>query len=411
LDESSKLDLNSLDLDEESAVYTRKRLLTLPSMTPQIADAILDWIDEDELPREFGAESNWYGSRGLAYSPRQGKIESLHELLLVRGVTRELLFGEDANGNGWLDPEENDGTAMLPSDNQDGKLQQGWSRWLTTCAAESNLDGSGRLKVCINQDSLVTLFRELEPLVGRDAARFIVAMRMTGPINNEDVARFDSQEAIDERLATAAARSRQQREGTEVYANTQRETIDGFEISSAGNYLIRSMVDLIDRVTEARIAGKPEILESPWGNDPQSVVTTLNFLESRLTTQPGPRLVGRINLNVAEREVLLTVPGMGLDVATSILQLRGPRGPQPSRFGAGWLYQQGMVNLSQLRKMAPYLTASGDVLSGIAVGQIEGSRQLAAASFLIDGTGVAPEILRLQYPSPLPAGSFFEPAE
>ncbi len=34
------------------------------------------------------------------YAPRNGPMETIEELLLVRGVTPELLFGVDANHNG-----------------------------------------------------------------------------------------------------------------------------------------------------------------------------------------------------------------------------------------------------------------------------------------------------------------------
>ena len=39
-------------------------------MTEEIADAILDWLDEDEEPREYGAESDYYSSLSPGYAPR-----------------------------------------------------------------------------------------------------------------------------------------------------------------------------------------------------------------------------------------------------------------------------------------------------------------------------------------------------
>ena len=35
-------------------------------------------------------------------------------MLLIKGVTADLLLGEDTNANGLLDPEENDGDENLP---------------------------------------------------------------------------------------------------------------------------------------------------------------------------------------------------------------------------------------------------------------------------------------------------------
>ena len=54
-DEAAKLNLNAL-LAEGVDGEARNRLLALPGMTPDVADAILDWLDTDLTPREFGAE-------------------------------------------------------------------------------------------------------------------------------------------------------------------------------------------------------------------------------------------------------------------------------------------------------------------------------------------------------------------
>ena len=43
------------------------------------------------------------------------------ELALVNGATYEVLYGEDANMNGVLDPNEDDGEESAPTDNSDGK--------------------------------------------------------------------------------------------------------------------------------------------------------------------------------------------------------------------------------------------------------------------------------------------------
>jgi hypothetical protein len=59
----------------------------------QLADAILDWRDPDDLTRTNGAEADDYEARGLDYEPANGPFNLLTELLLVRGVTRELFWG------------------------------------------------------------------------------------------------------------------------------------------------------------------------------------------------------------------------------------------------------------------------------------------------------------------------------
>ena len=59
----------------------------------QLADAILDWRDPDDLTRTNGAEADDYEAQGLDYKPSDGPFNLLTELLLVRGVTGELFWG------------------------------------------------------------------------------------------------------------------------------------------------------------------------------------------------------------------------------------------------------------------------------------------------------------------------------
>jgi len=61
-----------------------------------IVEAIIDWLDEDDEPLGFGgAESSYYQGLEEPYEPRNGPMEFIEELLLVKGVTEELYFGTD----------------------------------------------------------------------------------------------------------------------------------------------------------------------------------------------------------------------------------------------------------------------------------------------------------------------------
>ncbi len=59
-----------------------------------IVDAIVDWIDEDDNESDYGAESNYYQALDPPYECRNGPVETIEELLLVKGVTPILLFGD-----------------------------------------------------------------------------------------------------------------------------------------------------------------------------------------------------------------------------------------------------------------------------------------------------------------------------
>ncbi|RJR17555.1 MAG: general secretion pathway protein GspK [Desulfobacteraceae bacterium] len=60
-----------------------------------LLDAITDWLDEDDQITGFGAESSYYLSLANPYQCKNGQMDSLEELLLIRGVTREIYFGTD----------------------------------------------------------------------------------------------------------------------------------------------------------------------------------------------------------------------------------------------------------------------------------------------------------------------------
>ena len=59
-----------------------------------LLDALADWVDQDDEERHGGAEESFYRGRTPAYSCRNGPVATIEELLLVKGVTWELLFGD-----------------------------------------------------------------------------------------------------------------------------------------------------------------------------------------------------------------------------------------------------------------------------------------------------------------------------
>ena len=83
-DEASKLNVNAAS----DANFEK-----LPRVTPAMAAALLDYIDEDDVPRPEGAEQEYYSALPRPYRIRNGPLASLDELLLVRGFTPDLVHG------------------------------------------------------------------------------------------------------------------------------------------------------------------------------------------------------------------------------------------------------------------------------------------------------------------------------
>jgi DNA uptake protein ComE-like DNA-binding protein len=137
-DEASKLNVNTA---------TRDQLLKIPGIDEPIADAIMDWRDADEDESDQGAESVYYNTLDPPYSAKNGPIESIDELLRIKGIDESVLYGEDRNLNGILDPGEDDGDKSFPPDDADGVLRHGIAAYLTVYSMDKNdtKDGKARL--------------------------------------------------------------------------------------------------------------------------------------------------------------------------------------------------------------------------------------------------------------------------
>jgi len=60
----------------------------------RIVDALVDWIDADERESDNGVESSYYQALETPYGCRNGPVLYIEELLLVRGISTQLLFGD-----------------------------------------------------------------------------------------------------------------------------------------------------------------------------------------------------------------------------------------------------------------------------------------------------------------------------
>lgn len=71
---------------------------------PELFDAFMDWIDADDVPRPNGAESDdYYLKLDKPYRAKNGPLDTVDELLLVKGFTNLFLYG------GVLEPTDSRG--------------------------------------------------------------------------------------------------------------------------------------------------------------------------------------------------------------------------------------------------------------------------------------------------------------
>ncbi len=418
IDESSKLNVNlvgSLAADETEA---RNALMGLPGMTEAVADSILDWIDADDNVRVNGAELETYESRNPSYATKNGPIDSLEELLLVEGVTPELLFGEDANRNGLLDPNENDGEVSLPVDNSDGVLQLGWSSFLSVNSREFNLRADGRPKINLNSGLLTDVYDQLEEEFGEEIAKFVIAYRISGPLDQPPE---ETTSGTTQSSTTAAATKKEQEAamqglmkglGEALTSGTGKVTRGGIDISKGGQQQIKSIWDLIGSRSEIEIEGTKTTLQSAWSSEPGALETLLPKLMDALSTSADPFLEGRININQARREVLVGLPGMTPQIVDAIIagqSIDGSDDLTMRRATTGWLLSDGLVDIWAMRSLDPYLTARGDVYRAQIIGYFDGGGPVSRVEVMIDATKRPPRISQFRdlsnlgrgYPRPL----------
>lgn len=160
--EAGKINLNSASLE---------MLLKLPGMTSELAASIIDWRDEDGDVTTGGAEDEYYLLLSEPYNCKNAPFETVDEILLVKGASEELLYGEDTNLNGVLDDNENDGDNSAPSDNRNGRLEGGFYDYVTVYSVEANTDSEGNERINLNDASArTTLQSALQEVVKEERA-------------------------------------------------------------------------------------------------------------------------------------------------------------------------------------------------------------------------------------------------
>ena len=308
-DEESRLNLN---------LATPEELTKLPGMTPEVVAAVIDWRDEDNSVSPGGAEAEAYLALQPPSLPRNESLQTVRELLMVRGVSPELLFGQDRAQNGMLGT-EGDEAEESPA-NQEGVLENGgWAALLTVHSSVRNLNAAGdrRVNVQTADESSLTSIKGITP----EIAQAIIAYR--------------------------------------------------------GQNELRSLANLLD-VTASQNQNRPD----PGGNrNPQTdapgavpggpkVVSDnlLMDLADDVTASDAPNLPGAVNLNSASREVLACLPGLDRDLAQAIIAHRQSDGFFPN---VAWLLKVPGITRDILKQLAPLVTVRSETFRILSEGKVD----------------------------------------
>ncbi len=397
VNESSKININVLPyydfydlLADETATTGRDILLGLPDMTEEIADSILDFVDADDERREYGVESGYYSGQNPAYAAKNGPLDSIDELLLVNGVTPELLFGLDTNRNGVLDDSEASlGNVSLT----EAESVLGWANYLTLYSKESNLNSEGLPKVNINAEDLDQLYDDLKATFNDDWANFILLYRLGATQGVPDPAT-----------------------DTILPASQVPFSIpDGAESDNAFKFL--TVIDMMDVSLQTEDAEGNMV----WVESPISTLTAASSIPiamQSMTVYEGISVPGRINIRQASRAVLSGIPGMDDELLEDIIRLReidldDPGFLDRNRKYETFLLTEGMLGLGPEAKermiaLMPYICSGGEVYRAEIVGYFGDGRGTSRAEVVFDTTLPVPQILLWRDKSHLQTGYSIE---
>ncbi|MEE3371189.1 MAG: hypothetical protein VX346_17785 [Planctomycetota bacterium] len=374
-DEATRIHLPTLlKWDREHPGAGRYALMHLPGMSETQADHLLDWLDGDSQPRQFGAEA-YADSDGISAETFLAELKGpgnripvcLEELLEIPGFTHSHLFGSDSNRTYHYAPARaTDTAAPRSSRNTNSEIPAAWDDYLTLYSGERNEAADGRPRVSVNLPDLATLHQVLADELNLELANFTIALRQFGPTSA----------GSDETTSQNAA----------------------LDLTIPATYRIESLLDLVDASVAIPTGdSKPPLtLVSPFRPGSANLYTRLAAFLDRCTTTAEPILTGRISLTTAPREVLLGIPDLDMAVVERILTTR-QADPDASvtRSSAIWLWTDGLVDLERMKRLLPRLTTKSDVVRFQTIGFCDTDSPSYRLEITLDASQKPPQIVRL----------------
>ena len=325
-DEESRLNINSA---------SAAQLTNLTGMTSDIVGAIIVWRSAatQGTAAAGGANSDYYMSLPPPCLARNGPFQTVRELLMVRGVTPELLLGNDRNQNGFLDDDDDPAEQGLPGFKPPPPLP-GWAALLTVTDTDKNVNATGKDRINPQTADEATL--SAVPGVTRAIARAIISYRGQNQL-----------QSLDDLLSVTAQNANPG--GANANAGAGRN------LPARGNQ-----------------AGG----QGGSGNSGQPVITQelLEQIADDLTLSGQSDLPGLININTARRGVLMCLPGVDQPLAQAIINYRKSTGYFDNV--AGLLKVDGMTR-AIFKQVVPLVTVRSETFRIICEGKINstGARQ------------------------------------
>ena len=369
-DEAAKININTA---------SRETLLALPIMTDELADCLMDYLDRDDEIRGDGAEQEYYSRLPQPYLIKNGPLGTLEEILLVKGFSGAIVYGEDANFNGLLDPNEDDADESFPTDDGDGELNRGLRGSATAITYEPNVDNEGSPRIDINGDD--------DALAGLDDAGLPQqTVDFIRRYRNEGKTFVHPGELLNMRYQVETTGSSGRRRRGRRRSSSSEEWIE----SGVG---AEQLPAIMDKLTASAAMDDAEQEETP-----DEEVAAEEQPDEGARAAPGGGetvLIGLVNVNTARADVLAALPGIDQALAESIVEARATLEAE-EKTTIAWLFRQGICDESTFKSIAPYLTARGFQYRVQCIGFGHPCGQFRIFEAVVDLVGGTPRIAYLR---------------
>ncbi len=386
-DEGGKININAFMKRDPTGQALYDALMKLPNMTQDLAASIVDWMDADDTPRQGGAESDYYSGESPPYQCKNGPLDSLDELLLVKGVTRDILYGNDFNRDGIQSGTESPGA--------DG-FSRGLAAYLTVYSREQNSDSLGQALTYINDTDLTAFYEKLGATeVGEDLTKFIIMYKQYGPSTGSTQT---SGGLGGVGGTTGGGKGKGGGRTLVVKGNLANWTPDFTNTKTKQK--ISSLFELVG--VQVKIAGKdpktdPDVVYDSPLNDSAKRRDLLPKLFEHVSIFQESDIPARINVNTAPREVLATLTDLTDADVQAIMNARpklsDTEAPDPIFQTPAWLLVQANLKASLLKKIEKNITTKSQVYYVQAIGQADRGGTTARVEAVIDTNQGRPRIL------------------
>jgi DNA uptake protein ComE-like DNA-binding protein len=302
IDEGAKINVNTA---------TAETLSRLPGMNAALAEAVIGYRGA-----AGGIESEFYSRLPCPYQPRNGPLATLEELLLVRGFTAAIVYGQDPNAGGPVRPDA------------------GLSAVLTAATCQRDTNGSSQGKFNIN-GNLKGLSRTQLPA---QTQNFIRGYREDGKV-------FQSiYDLLDANYVT--------QKGSQLTSGVGINQVDSLEKSLVAGPISQQLIPASEDTAASQPAGSQPASKATSQSTSVDANSGNSASQSQVSLTPG-----RLNINTAPVEVLSLLPGVDEGLAQRIVQARSTLSSQQLA-SRSWIYAQKLVDAQAFKKLIGMITTS-----------------------------------------------------